>query len=261
MSRIIFIIFIFFFSTPSFAIVNGYVPKADDPMAARTAALLRLLNDGRYSACTIALLDEGFAITAAHCVAKLASGEVWFVNSYPELQKSQTEQHFSRRRKVLSWRTPNDYANNPNPANDIALLRFEGDLPDGVSTFQLPSKKISETTAFSIAGFGYQSQLEENPDGLLRVVNLPPSAFISPGHEAYFSFDQANVGGACAGDSGAPLATEENGIMVLAGIVGGGLGVDRQGKRLELKDTCNGVSVFPSVSHHKDWILETMKRM
>lgn len=258
--QIKYLLMIALFPASAVAIVGGHLPAANDPIASRTAALFRELTNGQFSTCTVALLDEGFAITAAHCMAKLASGEIWFVNSYSDLQKNQEGQNYTLRRRVLSWRTPDEYTKNPGPANDIAVLQFEGDLPENVLTFAMPKKDFKAASTFFVAGFGSQSQLER-PDGLLRIAHLPSSALINPAKAGYFSFDQAHVGGACAGDSGGPLAVEDSGNLVLLGIVGGGLGVDRFGKPLELKDACLGVSVFPNVFHHREWIRSTMEQM
>jgi len=198
--------------------------------------------------CGASIINEHWAVTAAHCVdegdnIKVVAGAHSKRNGG---QKYQVERIYKHR----------EY-NSRNMYNDIAMLKIGGDgikLNENAMPVCLPSKGYEwETgTELLVSGWGTLRSGGSSPDKLNQVT-VPLVEFNKCARQNSMSTSWKHVicagldeGGkdSCQGDSGGPLVGEVDGSFVLAGVVSWGYGCADAGLP----------GVYTHVSHYIDWM-------
>ncbi|XP_049799381.1 trypsin delta-like [Schistocerca nitens] len=207
------------------SVVNGRIINGEPAALGEFPAQLSLQRNGRHS-CGASILNENWALTAAHCVAELDSDIVLEV-----LAGTITLDEGGTRHTVESFTMHPQYNASDSWVNDIALLRVSTPfLMNGetVAPIQLPAQG-EDTPAGSpvtVVGWGrlwYEGFL---PNNLQKVdievwsQDLCASLFwdgfespIYPSHICAAGVDER--GSSCNGDSGGPLLHES----VVVGLV------------------------------------------
>jgi secreted trypsin-like serine protease len=190
-------------------IVGGAAVKKNDPIAATTVAVLN-----GDALCSGSIVSDDLVVTAAHCVGP---------------DKSQMKIVFKKSLKgelptaaVLGYVVPKEYAGDKasgKDQNDIALVRFEGSLPEGYRAAQiLPATEIlRDGETVTLAGFGITRAKTHVGAGTLRKVEVTIENAEYGKSEVLL--DQTHQKGACHGDSGGPaFVMDDNGDPLLWGV-------------------------------------------
>jgi len=254
----------------STGIVNGSDVTADDAVAKSTVALLVSL-EGYPEAmfCTGTLVSENVIITAAHCLEdyrdigydqetgefkeirlKVTGGNVAFATNAKT--GNPTKRSFTRF-SIHPQYQPKEVGQGS--WNDIAILQFEGSLPDGYQPVPVLQDKAQLKTGLTVtfAGFGITSPLgndaKVDDSGVLRKGDSVLSRADFEGNELLFQLPTSGVS-TCQGDSGGPAFAKIAGQLTLVGVTSRG------------EDSfCRGVSISTSVAAHVDFIRRTMGSM
>ncbi len=188
-------------SVDRFPIVNGFNVSPDSDIARHTVIFYALSTNGKYG-CTATILDKAHALTAGHClfgvngVSDLSIGFTVSVNSNTEFR------HVTKTQAA--------------PGVDLAIITFEGGLPDGYQPVTLAKGlRITKTTPAIEAGYGktsYQSNGSER--GTLRAINVAISSIDT----RRSSVKTQGVGAICNGDSGGPTFVRVGGELRQIGV-------------------------------------------
>lgn len=231
--------------------------------------------------CTGSLIAPNLVLTAAHCI-----------NSNPSKMKIifnvNLDKVIGTKNQLITMfyqRNVTDAKVNPvylDPANedkesdvgDIALIKFEGDLPEGYHPAEILSDDsiLKRGVDITVAGFGVSNvytepidpkkvkdlqdaieygevycfdealtdcvTVEMGGDGLLRQTH----ALISSMQETEFRLDESTGHGTCSGDSGGPAYVTVDGKLYLTGVTSRGSAL------------CDDVGVYTNVVPYAEWI-------
>jgi hypothetical protein len=122
---------------------------------------------------------------------------------------------------------------------DVAVVKFEGGLPEGYKAGKLMRNKadLVDGMDVTLAGYGISNGVSKEGAGTLRKTNLKLTD--SKYANAEVRFDQSGGTGACHGDSGGPaLATVRGEVLVL--------GVTSRGSE-DKADDCSKYAIYASV--------------
>lgn len=237
--------------------------------------------------CTGSLISPNHVLTAAHCIGSSPSKMqiIFNVNLDKVIgTKNQLITKFYSRRvtdaKVNPAYKPEENEDKEFDLGDIALIKFEGDLPEGYHPAEILSDitLLQRGTDIKLAGFGVSDvytekidpkkvkdlqdaieygeivcfdeantdcvSVEMGGDGILRQAHAPISSL----QETEFRLDEKKQG-TCSGDSGGPAYLEVNGKLLLTGVTS-------RGSLL-----CDDVGVYTNVIPYAGWIAETMPLM
>lgn len=230
-------------------IIGGNAATADDLFTKSTVSLIRDYNSQPFSFCTGTLISKDLVMTATHCL-KNANLDGLYIFMGPTKPTAMTDKNL---RKVTVFKTHIDYAQTQIPElglntglNDIALLKFEGGLPENaVPVPVLNDVEIKSGLQVLLAGYGL---VQEVPSTISATGLNYTRVNIAKTYLNILVTDQNGGNGACNGDSGGPAYLEtENGLVVL--------GVTR-GPHAGAKD-CRHFGEYTYASRYKDFILET----
>ncbi|AZZ38364.1 serine protease [Bdellovibrio sp. qaytius] len=231
--------------------------------------------------CTGSLIGPNLVLTAAHCInANPSKMKIIFNVDLDKVigTKNQLFTKFFQRNVTDAKVNPayTDPANEDKESDvgDIALIKFEGDLPEGYHPAELLSDDSILKRGFDItvAGFGVSDvhtepinpkkvkdlqdaidfgevvcfdekntdcvSVEMSGDGILRQTHT----LISSVQETEFRLDESKGHGTCSGDSGGPAYATVDGKLYLAGVTSRG------------SPLCNDVGVYTNVTPYIEWI-------
>jgi secreted trypsin-like serine protease len=230
--------------TSDTAIVGGQEVAAG---SALTKSVALMMNRMTTEICTVSLLNNQFAVTAAHCVSNVDDRDL-FLFFDTKLQAS------SPRRRVIDHKT-SPYYNSLNTrkvnTGDIAVIRFFGGLPAGYTPATLlPNEYLLRNgTNVVVAGYGVTDGQTRVGTGTLRTA----TASISNAHysASEVTLDQTRGSGACYGDSGGPAYLLTGGKYVLWGVI----------SRSPGEDNCLKTAVITNALVYTGWIKETIQKL
>ncbi|HEY8271140.1 MAG TPA: trypsin-like serine protease [Pseudobdellovibrionaceae bacterium] len=217
-------------SSPLLPFVNGGDKVlADDPIAKST---VMLETDKQY--CSATIISDNMLLTAAHCIGE---NEPWVLIHFSGLESALTRSA-SRSLRHEGYQDLQDTTR-----NDIALVFFEGGLPEGFLPMMiLPADKdLAVGDELQIAGYG-----AGGPLGSLAKVSLKVSDFLDT--RRLIKFAQTTHRGICHGDSGGPAFKVLNNQLYLAGVASYANEID-----------CSDYSVYTRATNYIDWILQKQK--
>lgn len=220
--------------------VIGGREATDDDVAARSVVILH--NAKTNELCGATLISDRHVITAAHCLVQ--EPESLRIIFGRDLHKRGLEE-----RSVSAFRIcPTfDPLKRQMPNCDVAILRFEGGIPNGYQTAALlqdVSRLIPEEH-LTVVGVGMSDTSYWTGEGVLRLAQVPIAvAQFSPNE---FLLNQRSGQGGCHGDSGGGIFLEVPGeAPILAGVV--------NRPYLDSRSKCNAFGVGLSIPMLYDWI-------
>ncbi len=249
------ILIIITISSWCFAIENGH-PVGDSEEIARTTVTVNLMFVGggyfppvvpdpsRLLVCTGTIIDSDLVLTAAHCVKSYSAFHIIF-GTHPG-------QAGVQKRSVRAFEVPLTYhytgQTEETRFSDLALLYFNGGLPEGFQKANLSLEEISTSNALDhdlrAAGVG---PCEDSRCTLTEAMGIRGSKVFLPDDLSVVFNGKAFP---TKGDSGGPLFwTSPTGNRIL-GVCHGNVNVDGQGEEL-----------YTQVSHFSEWIKDASVRL
>ncbi len=203
--------------------------------------------------CTGSLLTGNIVLTAAHCMPSTKVAKdilVIFTNNLSCLTPNNLAQ-LARPASALRINSSYSGTNEGDSDNDIAMLKFSGDLPAGYQTFDVPSLSITiePTDKLIMAGYGVTRYKNEDSN-MLRITSVPGDRVSAKTTKLKTYIVDQRETGVCSGDSGGPMMVYKYGRLQIVGIASA---VTNPSSIFE-SDLCSGNSQFVDVSKQLDWI-------
>lgn len=262
------------------AIMNGWTVKASDAL---TASIVAVWDEKGGFLCTGSVLPQNLILTAAHCIEgdpkelKIIFG----LKPYDVIDSRDPEVIVKNTRRVIAGKRHENYNDSAEQrtlnTNDIALLKYEGNLPDGYrpAIFLPDMQSLTRGAMVTVAGYGVDEVLTEpldprkisrkkleeglengeivcdaqlkhcfsiemNGDGVLRAAEAPISAV----YDTEVRLDETRRG-TCSGDSGGPAYIQKNGTYYLFGVTSRG------------SEMCDSYGLYTNALAHKAWLEKT----
>lgn len=229
-------------------ILGGTVVSPLDTIARSTVAILISVLDGDQSyqfLCTGTLIRNNMVLTAAHCA--VPSTATRSVRSYIIFGNDVSDVN-NREIRSVTDQVPHprfaDSAPQGADANDVAVMKFAGTLPDNYRMARiLPNESfMKKDMMLTIAGYGMNDLAKGTTDSKLHKVDLPYGQDYG---STEVILDQTGGRGACHGDSGGPVYVSYRGATFLWAVTSRGLGA---------QDDCSTRGVYTKVNAQIDFI-------
>lgn len=217
------------------SIVNGRAVTAGELYAKHTVAV----GSTDKVWCTGVIIGAHHVLTAGHCAEVLGGGNVWFglaaiPATTPALKIKTVTLHPNYCDHCLETLQLIDNG------NDLAIVEFEGTLPEGFEPVELASKaQLAIGTNVHLAGYGMNERYDY--EDILKVTEAPVDLV------GNFEIRTNEVkSGSCSGDSGGPAYILDNGKLLLAGITSRG------------DQYCRHLGIYTVPTSHQNWIDQAM---
>lgn len=263
------------------SIINGHDVKVGAPIS---TSIVGLLNVKEKYLCTGSLIAPNIILTAAHCMSGHSFDyKVIFANDIDDMMGNREQDELlAHVLNVTSfkvhenWKPSGDSENEEINTDDIAIVRFKGQVPEGYkpATFLSDDSVLKRGTMVTVAGYGVNTvktevidpkkypnlddainsgdvicdegkrncmSVEMDGDGILRQGQAPIASL----QEKEIRLDEKSAG-TCSGDSGGPAYVEKDGQLYLFGITSRGSGL------------CNDTGVYTNALEYKQWIVDTI---
>lgn len=253
-------------------IIGGADVSRKDSVASFTVGIFDQENN---FICTGSLIKENVVLTAGHCIETTASNLlVVFDLNFEAVDKK----NMNVLRKVTSVRVHPEYIDDDAVTmgwNDIAVIEFEGALPEGYKPIEFLKSRslIARGTTVQVAGFGAREVEEEEVtkrdrkfrkdldsgevvchdekltycfrlnfmgSEILRTTSVQIEGFT----EKELRLNESKGHGTCVGDSGGPLLFQSEGTYFLVAVTSRG------------SLFCDGPAVYTNALEYLDWINE-----
>ncbi len=228
------------------SIVGGRLVNEGDPI---NKSVVAVYDEKRGSLCTGSLLRDNLVMTAAHCVEDGIEGQVILFGANIRSAK--------HRRPVVDGVMHGTFrrqsANSSINWGDIALIRFEGTVPQGYAPSEIlrDSSRLKTGRTVFLAGYGLSDGVENTGSGTLRKV------YTRIGDGDYSAteilIDQRRGHGACRGDSGGPAYVKIGKNYYLWGVTSRGSGVNAR--------SCKVNSIYTNALALMPWLLDAKARL
>lgn len=261
------------------SIMHGSVVRSDDAIKNHIVAVIDVEKGG---VCTGTIIASNIVVTAAHCAPEKPKDLVivFALDAYSMLgtREEDYKQAFIRTVTHFQYKDGYDPENETVDVDtdDIAILKFKGDLPEGYAPapFLADKKELGIGKSVTVAGFGvdtvvttkinpkkypnfeealaygevicndnltYCIKIESSGEGILRKGRAP----IASKSAKEVILDERKSG-TCSGDSGGPAFIFKDNKYYLFGVTsrGGAL--------------CDDVGVYTNALEYIDWINETI---
>jgi secreted trypsin-like serine protease len=220
--------------------------------------------------CSGSLIAKNVVLTAAHCLTISADSEmmaalVFFDKNLDAIVDEVSNDDYSHVRAIDKVVRHEAYLQSRTTNNDIGLVRFDGQAPEGFQLAQMAPpemiRSLRKGTSVTLAGFGV-SKYVMNPatgrangsgDGVLRQISgIKILSQTTTGEE--ITLDQSQGRGACHGDSGGPayMLDSVSRKTLLVGVTS--RGTDPQG-------LCNRQAIYTGVMGYTEWIANSLKKI
>jgi secreted trypsin-like serine protease len=224
-------------------IIGGVALNNDSTLSQRVALLFnRKTND----VCTVSILNNQFALTAAHCVADADAANLYLVFDVVVRKNSPI-------RRVASTAVSKYFKSEntrPRDTGDIALVRFADGVPRGFKAARfLPDMQLLKTgVATTAVGYGATDEAKPQQAGSLHFANLKIAN--SAYSDTEMTLAQTNNVGVCVGDSGGPVYHLLNGEFYLWGVISRSTSAN-----------CSEAAIVTNALVYLNWIQETVISM
>jgi secreted trypsin-like serine protease len=232
--------------SPAVAMVGGAAPA--DGVAGRA---LVMVAGSRGNLCTGTALASDLVLTAAHCVAPVATYSIALAKggSAMAIRTIVVHPRYEPQAYALSRATA-----------DVALLKLAAPLPGGIAAAAIDrgGNAVAVGDNFVVAGFGVTAAGGDAGVGVARIAALVATG--QPGSLQIRLFDPATKGerpglGACTGDSGAPVFRDLGGQnlggrLAVMGVVSWSTGPKNS-------EGCGGLTGVTPLARYRDWIVQT----
>lgn len=196
-------------------IVAGSPVQSGDSIATSTVMILDAESEEHF--CTGTLISKNLVLTAAHCTdIDPRSMKIGFANEVPKAGVRVPSRQVVSGRVHPNW--PKLTEETIRNWGDVAVLRFEGNVPEGYVPARVLSQKeaVQNGRSAVLAGFGDTNKMPlTSAQRLMRADVVVSDAHFS---ETEVLFEQFEGRGACHGDSGGPAFLPLAGRHVVFGV-------------------------------------------
>lgn len=230
------------FVHPSFAMTGG----APTSGANISRAVVTVVGS-RGNVCTGSLIAPNIVLTAGHCITPKTSYRIIDSTTQPPrlitVSKVAPHPQFNMQTMLAHRATA-----------DVALLLLPAPVPQKEpAQLSVPRVPIAPGSRFTVAGIGVTAAGSDAGIGTVRTAALSVT-----GHPGTLqmrlvdpSTDNKRGGmGACTGDSGAPVFEDQEGRVVIVGVVSWSTGPGNS-------DGCGGLTGVTPLTLYKGWIVKT----
>lgn len=228
-------------------VVGGQEIEVGSPLAKSTVGIYE--SEIGYI-CSGTLLPNNLVLTAGHCVDPKAKNlKIYFTNKMQGADDA-------AKRNVIDSVVHANYSKEIKAENmaDIAILKFEGDVPADYTPAQLlaDGTQLYNGREIFVAGYGLNWTIGvSRGSGVLRATNLEIE-------EAQYSATETKLAqtfrkGICSGDSGGPAYLVQDGQLYVWGVASRGDSIP-----LPLVPKCMMYSIYTRVDAYQDWIQQAV---
>jgi secreted trypsin-like serine protease len=232
-------------------IVGGSTVSSMDSISKHLAFIY---SDRDYSYCTGTIIGPNVVLTAAHCIKDPSETlSIGFGLDYVEgkMQVRYSAGSVSH----TQFKFDSTYER-----NDVALIYFNGGLPEGFEPAPLANANVNAKPNADIVTVGYgrvkgvrNIPVNESGYGRLRKVNVKIQSLSS--NKKTFQVSQQDGRGICYGDSGGPAFIKSKGKYYLVGVTSAVLWYKPKNS---IYDLCKEHSIFMDVKFYNPWIKKSL---
>ena len=234
--------------TPQPAIIHGSKVNTQDWIAHTVVALVSDNQEGE-ALCTASIVAADLALTAAHCVTNENNTPSTLTLIFSSKLKGANPNLLRAIDRVEIPAEWNPAGSSARDTSDVALIHFNGGLPDSYTPSDLLpfDHALTEGASVVLAGYGISNARSDTGAGILRKTSVN---ILNPNYSpSEIELDQTQGGGACHGDSGGPAYLLINDHPYLFGITSRGGG------------NCDEDVIYTKISAYQDWFTEAVAKI